>query len=432
MRIKLMKMRKLVSLAMAMLLFASIGGAQNAGKDLKKASRLLGSYTLDPSSNKQDLSEAQQLIESVLNDPEFQEDSKAWTVRGKIQNEVALADFKMLAINPQHVPASENAAVLAADAFQKALTYAEKGYEKRDALNGMSETATYLNPLGLVQYQKNNFTLAYKHFDAVLKINEVLKANDMKSPLANQDDYTNQLYIAGLSALNDNNLDAAGALFHELKDLNYDKPVVYEGLFKVYSESNPEKAEEILNEGREKFPDDAGLLFSQINYLLKIGELDKLIGSLNQAIEKEPNNASIYTTLGNVYDNLYQQSQPGSEEAKEYFEKAKINYEKALEVKPGDFTAIYSIGALFYNKAAKVVDEMNELANDLSKEGMKKYDMKKLEMEKLFDQALPYFIEAESMDPNDKNTVIALKEIYARKGDINKSNEYKEKLESMN
>src|SRR5690606_38609536 len=102
-----------------------------------------------------------------------------------------------------------------------------------------------------------------------------------------------------------------------------------------------------------------------------------------------------------VYDNLYQQSQPGSEEAKEYFEKAKINYEKALEVKPGDFTAIYSIGALFYNKAAKVVDEMNELANDLSKEGMKKYDMKKLEMEKLFDQALPYFIEAESMDPND-------------------------------
>lgn len=425
-------MKKVISLAFLFLMTIQMTIAQDdPGKDLKKATRLLGSYSLDPSSNKADLMEAQSLIDGVVASGEFSQNSKAWTTKGKIYNEIALADFKMLTLNPEHQPTDVTAAVEAFKAFQKGLEYAEKGYEKKDALGGMSETATYLNSLGLVQYQSNNFELAYDHFASVLAIDKLLDENGMKKALATDDDYNNQLYIAGLSALNGEDLGAAKDMFEALKERNYDKPVVYEGLFKVYAESDPEMAGKILDEGRAKFPDDTGLLFAQINYFLQKGEMDQLISRLEQALEKEPNNASIYSTLGSVYDNLYQQSDIHSEEAAALFNKAKMNYEKALEVKPGDFSATYSIGALYYNKAAKVVEEMNELANDLSKEGMKKYDMKKLEMEKLFDEALPYFKEAESMDPNDKNTIIALKEIYARKGDIEKSNEYKAKLDNM-
>ena len=424
-------MRKLLSMTLILLLATISLQAQDAKKDLKKASRLLGSYQLDPANNKGDIREAKTLIESVLKSEEFANDTKAWTTKGQINNELALSDFKMLAINQSHVPVNKGAAVEAYNAFKMGLKTAEKGYQQKDALNGMSETATYLNPLGLVYYQSGEFPLAYEHFSAVLDIHNMLTENDMKTPLATDDDYNNQLYITGLCALNMDNADAAKDLFTELKDRGYDKPVVYEGLFKVYQKSDPDKAGMILTEGREKFPDDPGLLFAEINYYLQKGEMNKLISRLEQAIEKEPNNASIYTTLGSVYDNLYQNAELHSDKSNNYFDKAKENYEKALEVKPGDFTATYSIGALYYNKAAKVVDEMNELANDLSKEGMKKYDAKKAEMEKLFDIALPYFKEAESMDPDDKNTIIALKEIYARKGDIEKSNEYKNKLEGM-
>ena len=49
----------------------------------------------------------------------------------------------------------------------------------------------------------------------------------------------------------------------------------------------------------------------------------------------------------------------------------------------------------------------------------------------IFDQALPYLEKAEKIDPSDKNTIIALKEIYARKGNFEKSNLYKARLEKM-
>ena len=48
-----------------------------------------------------------------------------------------------------------------------------------------------------------------------------------------------------------------------------------------------------------------------------------------------------------------------------------------------------------------------------------------------FKQALPYFISAEQLDPKDQNTMIALKEIYARSGELNKSTEDKNKLEAL-
>ena len=52
-------------------------------------------------------------------------------------------------------------------------------------------------------------------------------------------------------------------------------------------------------------------------------------------------------------------------------------------------------------------------------------------MESYFDKALPYFEQAEKIEPKDKNTLIALKEIFAKKSQFDKSNAYKTKLESL-
>ena len=41
------------------------------------------------------------------------------------------------------------------------------------------------------------------------------------------------------------------------------------------------------------------------------------------------------------------------------------------------------------------------------------------------------FIKSEQVDPKDKNTLIALKEIYARKNELEKSKEYKTKIEQL-
>ena len=40
------------------------------------------------------------------------------------------------------------------------------------------------------------------------------------------------------------------------------------------------------------------------------------------------------------------------------------------------------------------------------------------------------FLKAEEVDPTDKNTMIALREIYARKNQLDKAGEYAKKLEA--
>ena len=108
---------------------------------------------------------------------------------------------------------------------------------------------------------------------------------------------------------------------------------------------------------------------------------------LAQAIEKEPNNASVRSVMGNVYNKL-QQEETDPTKKKEYFSKAEEYFNQALEIDGQNFDAIYSLGELKYNKAASLTAELNELSNDLSKEGMKKYDALKLNMDKLFDLSL--------------------------------------------
>ncbi|MEM9260172.1 MAG: hypothetical protein AAGA62_11035, partial [Bacteroidota bacterium] len=191
-----------------------------------------------------------------------------------------------------------------------------------------------------------------------------------------------------------------------------------------------------LNDGRKLFPDDVSLLFAEINHFLRINKLDELIGKLKTAIEKEPDNLSLYTTMGNVYDQLFQRESndgdgPESNLATEYFDNALSYYNQALEKKPDHTDAKYSIGALYFNRAATYTNELQELADDFSKEGQRKYEALQDKVNGEFEAALPYFIEVEKVKPADVNTLIALKEIYARKSDYDTSTEFKTRLETV-
>ena len=106
----------------------------------------------------------------------------------------------------------------------------------------------------------------------------------------------------------------------------------------------------------------------------------------------EPGNVSIYTTLGQVYDKIYQdQVATDPVAADSMFDKSLYYYQQALTKDASNFDAVYSIGALWYNKAASYSTQLNELANDLSPAGNKKYDAVKMKMDEAFSKAMPYF-----------------------------------------
>ena len=181
------------------------------------------------------------------------------------------------------------------------------------------------------------------------------------------------------------------------------------------------------------FPNEVSLLFAEINHYLRIGKLAELIDKLDAAIKLEPNNVSLYTTMGSVYDNLYQKefAAGNKDKAEGYAAKALDYFNQALAKDASNFDALYSIGALYYNKAASMTAELNKLADDYSKAGIEKYKAKQKDVLAQFDLALPFFQRCEKANANDTNTLIALKEIYAKKDELDLSNEFKARYEKV-
>ena len=437
-----MKNTFLVSLIM--FLGLSIAFAQEPEKDVKKADKLYGLYQLDQVNSAGKLSEAQKIIDAVYMDPAVTTQHKTWMVRGNVYNALsAIENASMQTLQNKYKLKDPLAAWKAYQSFIKAKETAVKGFETKDALKALQETSAYLQSFGYNNFSngknENGYENAFNCFEAVLKIDKMLQDNGMKSVFNQADDYQNQLYITALAGMNISNRAASVPYLEELKKRNFNDKngsgaTIYQGLFEYYQSTKKDtKAEEVLAEERTKFPNDNNLLFSEINLFLQKGKLTELIDKLKKAKEIEPNNVSIYNTLGNVYDNLCQKAWEANDAAKanEYMAEAINHYNDALTKEPNNFIAVYSLGALHYNKAAQVGKEVNKLSSDYTAEGTKKYKEKVAEMGAIFDQALPYLEKAEKIDPSDKNTIIALKEIYARKGNFEKSNLYKARLEKM-
>ena len=415
------------------LVSSSLVAQQDPAKALKKATKAYSAFNLDPTSNADKLTEAKDMIKVALSSEEVAASSKAWQAKGEIYSTSVGQDLGLTLVNPAHQIADVNGAIMANEAFMMAAKKAVKKYETKEAMEGLKANISNLSNVGIIQYKAQKFAEAYSNFNAVMDAHKALKEGGVESPLDGKDEYNNALYLAALGAQGAGENEAASKMFDELAAQNYSDAAVYDGIYKANIDSNPEKAIAALEKGRKLFPDNTSLLFTEINYYLRENKLDILTGKLKSAIEKEPDNVTLYSTLGNVYDNLFQtENKAGNtEKEKEYFGLALEYYNKALEIDPSYSDATYSIGALYYNKAAAMTTELQALQDDYSKTGIAKYKAKQTEINGIFDQALPYFEKADAANPNDSNTLIALKEIYAKQDNIEKSNEYKARLEAL-
>lgn len=420
------------------LLALNIADAQEYKKQLKAANKTLAKYYLDPVANKANLDEAIASINTIFSADDAKADPEAWITKGQIFNEIAKAEMNKKVISDQlkqeFTLPTPQAGLNALESFEKAMSMAVKKSQTKDALAGIRESEDHLNNIGITYFQIQDYANSYLNFKASLKSHDILKTNKEASRLDDAMVKNDQVFYTAYAGYNSEYKNETLPLFESLYTGGKAQPFVYEALFNLAADKKDiTKAMEYLAAGRAANPDDNGLLFAEINFYLKEGKLDILTDKLKAAIAKEPDNVSVYTTLGNVYDQLNQQERTAGNNAKadEYFNLAFDYFKQSLEKDPKNFDATYSQGALYYNKAASMTAKLNELSNDYSSAGTKKYNEIKAEMDGYFKQALPYFISAEQLDPKDQNTMIALKEIYARSGELNKSTEYKNKLEAL-
>ena len=425
-------MRKVIIIALlAIFGTATLSAQDNPKRTFRQAKRSLSAFELD-NSKVDELNQAVELIMYTAKDEKMKTDPEVWNVMGDIYSAYLELDYKNSLMDENYKPQYLQEANKAYMAYKKGYEVAEKSRDQDDALAGMAGLIQSMSNSGITVLQAGDQMGAYNIFRNVLDIHELLQEHEKDSPLNDPEAMNNQLFLAGYAALLAEQYELAKPYYEQLKANDYDDPSLYEGLFKIKSQEDPEGAEAILSEGREKYPDDLSLLYAEINAALKNNEIASLESKLKEAINKDPNNVSLYTTTGSVYDRLFQEMMDAdSVKANMYFDSAKVYFEKALELNPDNVDAIYSIGALYYNKAAQGTQELQALADDLTAAGMKKYDAKKLEVDQIFDKALPYFQKAERVNPSDRNTLIALKEIYARKNKMDIADEFTRRLETV-
>ncbi|THH41306.1 tetratricopeptide repeat protein [Neolewinella litorea] len=427
-------MRKFMLSALFAVFAITAAFAQSGEDALKNASKSYKSY--QSGNDVVELQAAVDAIQVAMDDATIQSDVDAYLTAGDIYS-AAIQRYvqdRTLAGEEPIEPIVAKAASRAAQAYMKAYNIAEKSRDQKTALRGLEALQGNISNEGIFAIQDKNYQDSYEAFNTSVTVHDFITEKGGDSAFAEDDTKLNdERYYAALSAVLNEQYDAAEPLFIALYESGYEDAGLYDGLYKVYSgKGDMEKAGQYLTEGREKYPQETQLLFTEINYYLAQGKLDELTDKLKEAIAAEPENVSLYATLGQVYDQLYQsQRDENPEKAEEYFQQAKANYEAGLEKQPENASLIYSLGALYFNRAAKMTEKLVELGNDLTKDGQAKYEAMEKQINSEFDQAFPYFKKAEQTDPNNLNTLIALKEIFARRDDYDASNEMKARIERV-
>jgi tetratricopeptide (TPR) repeat protein len=330
---------------------------------------------------------AKEAIDKAVEHPKTIDDSKTWMYRGIIYlNLVFSDDFKTL---------DDKALEKSLEAFLKAIELDPENKLKRE-----DDIDPRIEAIGQ-QY----FAEGVESFNAssyVQAANEFKKSYDVGQYVNKID--TLALLNAAMSSVRGELYEQSLAYYQELLDLGFEEADVYKNMASAYrSLGDMDAMFATLKTGREKYPDDAGLLLEEINAYLAIGEGAKVVDDLKSLVEKDPENYSIFFVLGTIY---------GDETNEEMFDmdSAELYYNKAIEINPEYYDAIYNLGALYINES----NQLQVKANDLPLDATEEYEKITEQANAIIKKALPHLEKANELQPGNEETITVLKSIYTR------------------
>ena len=172
-----------------------------------------------------------------------------------------------------------------------------------------------------------------------------------------------------------------------------------------------------IKEARLNNPSDVNLILTEANLYLKLDKKDKFKELMEQAVQQDPTNSTLFFNLG-----VITAEQGDIAGAKKY-------YEKSLELNSDDVNSNFNLAALILNEEATLVEEMNSLGT--SSADNKKYDMLQEKRKLIYKEAKPYLEKILSIDAKNKSAAETLKGIYSVLGETAKFKEMKAVLELL-
>ncbi|WP_118976141.1 tetratricopeptide repeat protein [Taibaiella koreensis] len=330
------------------------------------------------------------------------------------------------------------------ESLKKAFELDKKLVNEPDAINLTANGGFFAYNDGISTYNNNKYKEAYDIFQKGLDI--LGPDKDKRFVLVPVMDTVRaqSKMFQGYTAFYDKHYDVAINDLLAIKGSPYleKEANIYLVLAQAY-EQKGEKDKQLatLQEGKKKFPGDKNLENSELNYYLTSGKQGEMVGKLEESAAKDPTNPELQLNLGIVYAEMARPTNGAAPAANaaDYRAKAEAAYKKAVELAPDNGSYNYQMGAFYFNQAADINTEMNNLGT--SKEDQKKYNTLLAQRDALFKQSLPNLEKSKDIFSAKKaklksdeqrfyhNALGALKEIYNRNDQADKVAEIR-KLQS--
>lgn len=386
-----------------------------AKKQLKSVESKLEQYEIYK--NIAYLESAEKLINEVVQSTKFKNDPSVWITKANIHLKIAKDIIRKHVSQPKSTFDDTNAGIDAYKAFQKAEKIAKKRSDKKQIVAGFQKLLVPLGYAASTYSAKKDHKKAFECSSVAIDIHKTLKADRESSSLDEMNILADIYIIAFSSGYLTKKDQAVKSIVIEMIQLGFDKyAFLYEDLHQILNAENHPDTEYYLKMGRTKFPDNRELILAEIKYHLKKKNYEKTIDLLKVAIKQDPTINQTYFLLAEVNELFYLQLEKENKQiqAEEYFYESIKYYLQADQKMPDDFSIQYRLGAIYYSKASFIIKNLNQLRNDTSPKGTKKYDALKAEMDNCFHKAIPYFKAAFELNKEDINTMILLEDLYSR------------------
>ena len=190
---------------------------------------------------------------------------------------------------------------------------------------------------------------------------------------------------------------------------------IFKNLAQNYSAlDNNDKALEVIAAGRSEFSKSYSLLIDEANIYYKLGDNEKFKLRLEEAIEMNPTEPTLYYNVG-----VMNMDQKNIDEAIKFFN-------KAIELKPDYSDAYNNIGAAIIEKANPVIEEMNKSLSDFNK-----YDKLQAKQFEIYKEAIPFYEKAYNLDSKNLSIIQTLMGLYENLDMGDKLNEIRTVYDSL-
>ncbi len=361
------------------------------------------------------LDKALEAIEPATKHPKTMNDAKTWLYRGNVYLAISLTE------NEKYMNLVENPLDSAYNSYQRCIAL-DKDFIAPAANPAKAEFGLYVigeqyYNKGVEYFNKQEWAEAQSYFEKTKHINAIFGQKDSLAT-----------YNATRCALQLGDNETAMKYLKELVNMKFAEPSIYSMLADMYKqEGDTVKMLGTIKMGRERFPNDLGIIIAETNYYLGTGQLEEAQTLLQEAVAQDPDNPILHFTIGSNYDKLARDTSLNEESKLAMLNEAEVAYAKAIELKPDYFDAYYNLGALFFNAGVEKFEE----ANNIPPDDFEAYDKAKEQYMSHWTKALPYLEEAHKLDPKDLNTLIALKSLYARLNMPEKLKEVNDKINAL-